>query len=405
MPSTFELNPTFSFTLLGAFVIFAWSRPARSAWLAVFLLAVGLRAACARLMGGFGGYYGAWWISWGAFLGIASLIVLASQTALSRDRLHNSVRHSRRQTFYAGAVFPLCSLLIGYTVPLTTWLRPRTYDAFLLAFDGSLGFQPSFVLGRFLPVGSKLWSLTAIAYYVLPLVVCILYAAHLASERAGERQSVPILALFLSLILVGFLQYGIYPAVGPRPAFGDLYPWNPPSLASIAIQPMTVPDAPRNCMPSLHLAGALAILWNSRFWPPWARLLTVLFLCVTIFSTLALGEHYLVDLVVAVPFTLIFQAAWTVCVPFADSVRRRAMVVGTILTAGWFVLLRYGLRLFLISPAISWGLTFITVAYCLVLENRLAAAARTISSRDAATMGMFGPAAHRTKTLSRESAE
>jgi hypothetical protein len=54
------------------------------------------------------------------------------------------------------------------------------------------------------------------------------------------------------------------------------------------------------------------------------------------------------------------------------------MVVGTILTAGWFVLLRYGLRLFLISPAISWGLILITLAYCLVLENRLSAASRTI---------------------------
>jgi hypothetical protein len=356
-------------------VIFLWSRPARSASLAVFILAVGLRAACVRLMGSFGGYYGARWISWGAFLGIASLMVLAAQIALSRDRLSNSERHSRRQTFYAGAIFPLCNLLIGYTIPLTTWLRPRTYDAFLLAFDGSLGFQPSFVLGRFLPVGSKLWSLTAIAYYVLPLVVCILYASHLASERAGERQPVPILALFLSLILVGFLQYGIYPAVGPRPAFGALYPWNPPSLARIALQPMTVPDAPRNCMPSLHMAGALAIWWNSRFWPHWGRLLTVMFLCVTIFSTLALGEHYFVDLVVAVPFTLILQAAWTVSIPFADSMRRRAVVVGTILTAGWFGILRYGLRLFLIAPAVSWGLIFITVAYCVVLENRLSAAA------------------------------
>jgi len=380
MPSTFVLNPTLSFTLLGTFVIFLWSRPARSAWLAVFILAVGLRAACAKLMGSFGGYYGVSWISWGAFLGIASLMVLAAQTVLSRDRLRNSERRSHRKTFYAGAVFPLCSLLIGYTVPLMIWLRHRTYDAFLLAFDGSLGFQPSFVLGRFLPAGSKLWSLTAIAYYVLPLVVCILYASHLASERAGQRQSVPILALFLSLIFVGFLQYGIYPAVGPRPAFGDLYPWNPPSLARIAIQPMTVPDAPRNCMPSLHMAGALAIWWNSRLWPQWGRVLTFFFLCVTIFSTLALGEHYLVDLVVAVPFTLIFQAAWTVSVPFADSVRRKAVLVGTMVTAGWFGMLRYGLRLFFISPAVSWGLIFITVAYCLVLENRLSAAAQTIST-------------------------
>src|ERR1039458_5681223 len=32
-------------------------------------------------MGGLGAYYGVWWISWGAFLGIASLMVLAAHQA------------------------------------------------------------------------------------------------------------------------------------------------------------------------------------------------------------------------------------------------------------------------------------------------------------------------------------
>ena len=385
MPSTFELNPTFSFTLLGTFVIYMWTRPSRPAWLAVLIVAVGLRFACIRLMGGLGTYYGVWWISWGAFLGIASLMVLATQVARMRarlpaqlpDRSRDPYRRTYRKTFYAGAVFPLCSLLIGYTIPLTTWLRPKTYDALLLAFDGGLGFQPSFVLGRLLPEGSNAWGLTTVVYYALPLAVCILYAAHLASERAGKPQPVPILALFLSLMLVGFTLYGIYPAVGPKHAFGESYPRNPPLLAQIAVQPMTVPDAPRNCMPSLHLAGALAIWWNSRLWSRWGRLLAGLFLWTTIFSTLALGEHYLVDLVVAVPFTLIFQAAWTVSVLFAQPVRRWPLVVGATLTFAWFVALRYGLRLFLISPVISWALILLSVAWCLMLEKQLSTAART----------------------------
>lgn len=373
MPSAFELNPTFSFTLLGTFAIYAWTRPSRAAWLSVLIVAVGLRLACIRLTGGLGTYYGVWWISWGAFLGIASLIVLAIQIARSRPRLSDSERRSRRQTFYAAAVFPICSLLIGYTVPLTMWLRPQTYDAFLLAFDGGLGFQPSFVLGRFLPEGSNFWGLTTVVYYALPLAASILYASHLASVRAGKRQPVLILALFLSLMLVGFALYSLYPAVGPRHAFSQSYPWNPPSLSQIAIQPMNVPDAPRNCMPSLHLAGALAIWWNSRLWPRWGRLLAGLFLGATIFSTLALGEHYLVDLVVALPFTLVFQTAWTISVPLADPVRRTPLAVGTTLTFAWFLSLRYGLRLFLISPVISWTLILVTVGWCLVLENRLSA--------------------------------
>ena len=366
MPSPFELNPTFSFTLLGTFVIYVWTRPSRSAWLAVLIVAVGLRLACGRLMGGVGAYYGVWWISWGAFLGIASLMVLAAQIV----RLRGPERKSYRQTFYAGAVFPLCSLLIGYTVPLTTWLRPRTYDAFLLAFDGSFGFQPSFVLGRFLPWGSNTWGLTTVVYYALPLAVCILYA----SSRTRPWQPVLILELFLSLMLVGFALYGIYPAVGPKHAFGELYPWNERPLAQIAIQPMTVPDAPRNCMPSLHLAAALAIWWNSRLWPRWGRLLTFLFLLATIFSTLALGEHYLADLVVAVPFSLAFQAGWTTSVEFASPARRRPLWWGAGLAVAWMVALRYFFSAFLISPVISWGLILLTVAGCRVLEKNLGAA-------------------------------
>src|SRR5208283_3383923 len=106
-----------------------------------------------------------------------------------------------------------------------------------------------------------------------------------------------------------------------------------------------------------------------------------LFLGATIFSTLALGEHYLVDLVVALPFTLVFQAAWTVSIPFAQSVRRGPLIVGAMLTLAWFLFLRYGLRLFLISPVISWGLILLTVTWCLILERRLSAAARAPAMR------------------------
>jgi PAP2 superfamily len=367
MPTPFEINPTLCFTLLGTFIIYLWTLPARSARLAVLLLAVGLRAACTGLMGGLGAYYGVWWISWGAFLGIASLIVLAVQVVSS----HPSNRRSLVHTFYAGAVFPLCSLLIGYTIPITTWLRPRTYDAFLLVFDGGLGYQLNFALGRFLLHSFTLLGLTTVVYYALPLAACVLYASY----RLRERQPVAILALFLSLMVVGYVQYGFFPAVGPVYAFPQWYPLHPPALAQIAILPITVGSAARNCMPSLHLAAALVVWWNSRIWPWWGRLLAFLFLLATIFSTLALGEHYLADLVVAVPFTLAFQAGWTRSVAFASPARRRPLWLGAGLTVAWMVGLRYFLAVFLISPVISWGLILLTLVGCMVLEKSLSAAA------------------------------
>jgi len=282
MPTPFDLNPTLCFTLLGTFLIYLWTLPARSARLAVLLLALGLRAACIRWMGGLGTYHGVWWISWGAFLGIASLIVLAVQVVGSRPPNRQSLVH----TFYAGVVFPFCSLLIAYSIPITIRLWPKTYDPFLLAFDRGLGFQLNFALGRFLLHSPTLLGLTTVVYYALPLAGCVLYASY----RLRERQPVAVLALFLSLMVVGYVQYGLFPAVGPVYAFPGWYPLHPPALSQIAILPIAVPNAPRNCMPSLHLAAALVVWWNSRIWPRWGRLLAFLFLLATIFSTLALGN-------------------------------------------------------------------------------------------------------------------
>jgi hypothetical protein len=373
MSDTFQLQPTLCFTLLGTFIIYVWTRPSRSAWLAVLIVAVGLRMALIRAMGTLGTYWGVRWISWGAFLGIACLIALFVQILRSHGRSTDGERKVLRQTFYAGAVFPACSMLIAYTVPLTIWLRHRTYDAFLLAFDGSLGVQPSFLFGRLLPPWSNYWGPTTVVYYALPAAVSIVYASHLAADRAGKRRVVSVLPLFLSLMATGAVMYTIYPAIGPALAFAKLFPWNPPALSQITIQPMTVRDFARNCMPSLHLAGALGVWWNSRLWARWGRLLAGLFLCATIFATLALGEHYLIDLVVAVPFMMALQAAWTVSVPLAESRRRRALIVGTLLSALWIALLRYGLPLFFVSPMIPWGLIILTVSWSFVLEIQLSA--------------------------------
>ena len=364
MAAPFEINPTFCFTLVGSFVIYLWTRPPRTAWLAVLIIAWALRATCIRVMGGLGAYYGVQWISWGAFLGIASLLILALQIVLSA----RTEREALRQTFYAAAVFPLCSMLIGYALPLTIRLRPKTLDAFLLVFDGNLGFQPSFSLGRFLASRPTLWDLTTVIYYAMPLGAAFLYGAY----RVRTRQLVAMLALFLTLMAAGWVEYVIFPAVGPGYAFHDWYPFRPPNLAGTAIQLMAIPAGARNCMPSLHLAGALIVWWNSRIWPGWGRLLAFAFLLGTIISTLGLGEHYLADLVAAYPFALMVQAGWTRA---SDSARQRrdALWLGGGLTIVWLLLLRYGLCLFLISPAISWGLIALTVGVCEGAERRLGA--------------------------------
>ena len=215
----FELNPTFAFTLLGTFFIYMWTRPPRWTLIPVLIIAGCTRILCIRMNGGVGDYYGVRWISWGAFLGIGVLIVLAGQVVWS----HGPAKKSYLRTFYSGAVFPMLALVDGYSVPLNIWLRPKTYDAFLLAFDGSLGFQPSFMLGQFLLQNPTARNLTTIMYYALPLTVCMVYA----SDRMQIQKPVAILVLFLTFTILGFAQYSMYPAVGPRYAFAGMYPQAP----------------------------------------------------------------------------------------------------------------------------------------------------------------------------------
>ena len=369
----FELNPTFAFTLLGTFFIYIWTRPPRWTLIPVLIIAVFTRILCIRMNGGLGDYYGVSWISWGAFLGIGVLIVLAGLVMRSRA----PAKKLYLQTFYAGAVFPMLALVDGYSVPLNIWLRPKTYDAFLLAFDGSLGFQPSFILGQFLLHNPTVRNLTTVVYYALPLAVCIAYA----SDRMRIQKPVAILALFLTFTVLGFAQYGVYPAVGPRYAFSEMYPKTSPSLAEITLQPMAIGDSPRNCMPSLHLGAALLVWWNSRFWPRWGRVLAASFALATTFATMALGEHYLADLIVAFPFALLFQAAWTTSVAWSARVRRNSFYFGIVTTILWMLLLRFGVQFFEVSRVIPWTLLVATIVWSVVLERKLAAAALSSKAR------------------------
>jgi hypothetical protein len=58
-----------------------------------------------------------------------------------------------------------------------------------------------------------------------------------------------------------------------------------------------------NAMPSFHMAWALLIFWYGLkcAWP--VRIGGTVFAAFTVLATLGLGEHYLIDLVVAAPLT------------------------------------------------------------------------------------------------------
>ena len=74
-----------------------------------------------------------------------------------------------------------------------------------------------------------------------------------------------------------------------------------------------------------------------------ARLGYGAFLWLTVVAILGLGEHYLIDLVVALPLAL---AALALCAPATNPRRRPAFLAGVILLGAWLYWLTWGASVF-----------------------------------------------------------
>jgi len=91
--------------------------------------------------------------------------------------------------------------------------------------------------------------------------------------------------------------YFLLPVCGPRYVFKAF-----PSDADSQIPHPVFLSYPPNGIPSVHFSTALLIFWFLRRWKM-GRIFGAVFLLLTFLATLGLGEHYLFDLIVAVPYT------------------------------------------------------------------------------------------------------
>jgi hypothetical protein len=125
-------------------------------------------------------------------------------------------------------------------------------------------------------------------------------------------------------------------------------------------------------MPSLHMGWTLLVWWYSRGLSRAERLIAFAFLALTAFATLGTGEHWFVDLVVAFPFALFIDALCAYHVSWKDSRRLLTMLAGLGITLAWFASLRYGAKIFWISPVIPWTLSAATIAFTYIQQAKLA---------------------------------
>lgn len=224
---------------------------------------------------------------------------------------------ARRDSVLLGA--GLGALLIVATKVGDVWLhitvltRPVVLDQYVELADRALG-SPSWVMGGVVD------ALGPVGYGVLHWVYIELPVAAIAVALYQLRGGWPrhhLVRTFLAIGLLGPLFYLLFPVVGPDFAFGaagagaqlgDYWPSVVPTFTD-PVSFVFDGDAPRNCMPSLHTAWALAIFVHTRRGPTWLRWGGTFWLVCTLTATLGFGYHYGVDLVAGVVLCLTIEAA------------------------------------------------------------------------------------------------
>src|SRR6266576_2342687 len=178
--------------------------------------------------------------------------------------------------------------VIGYTVYVAVGFElmghnaARTYDPAFLRADALLRFNPigfADELSRHPLVIDVLLA----AYCALPFVIGLSW---LIEQDLQMRRAVLLAGCFC------FVFYWLFPAVGP-----GHFDWS--------LQ-LPKPRTPDNCMPSMHLTWALLLAINARSMP--LRLALWFYVALMAVATLALREHYLIDLIAALPYALAVQS-------------------------------------------------------------------------------------------------
>jgi hypothetical protein len=243
-----------------------------------------------------------------SLLGCAGLIVYGVRCICAKPEL----RRLLLPGLVASALFSASDYLGPDFLALTGKLHPKTLDLFLLFFDGSLGFQPSFVVGQLFHHAQWLESISMFIYVTLPFSMAVAYSNQLLRNKSF---ALPMMVAFVITGPLGVLFYNTFPATGPIHIFLADFPQHAPKaqdfaqvlLASVPVDLAT----PRNAIPSLHMAWVILAWWWSRglSWIP--KAIVLIYVVFTVLATLGSGEHYLVDLVVALPFAVMLQAAVT----------------------------------------------------------------------------------------------
>jgi hypothetical protein len=375
-------QPFIGYGLGGVFLLFLAARPGLTR--VAFVSGIGMIGVVTTVWGHYEGIPTLLVQAMGP-LGLASLMVM-SGAILWRGRELESAAY---RALLPGAALTFLTLGAQYSLNMASLLHAKTLDLYVYAFDGTFGFQPSFVLGRFLNTNPWLFPAVKVSYEGIVLAMAALYAGFMARR---ENPLWELIELLFAPAMVGYLFFSVFPVCGPHYAFAVDFPnaYLPYGmLHRLALESIPVlPAFPRNAVPSLHLTWALLIWLNTRGLPRWARAAAAALALATVFDTLATGEHYLFDLVVSFPFVLWMQACMVRTVKLSARERWLPAVVGCAMFLGWLVIGRFGFHGMLVGRFVPWTLAAASSGVCLVWAIRLPAMIPEMTARRQGVVGL-----------------
>ena len=291
-------------------------------------------------------------------------------------RAHGAARAYWARRFAIALVVPMMCLV----APFGLWLslqQTTVYDLHILAFEDTLGLRLSSVSMTVAAALPALRSICAFAYFTIALGFVLL---RLVQGERGEEgapgapgRRVDVLGAFVAAGAVGYALYFLVPAVGPTITLAGPLGGTWPAPGTVAAEIFIGEEgAARNAMPSLHTAWSLLLVFNSGALARWPRRGFRAFAGLNIAATMLLGEHWIADLVVAVPFAVAIQALCTPADARTAPARRGAIALGVALVAAWLAALRWLVPgAGAIPGALSWLALAATVVLPLLLERRL----------------------------------
>lgn len=171
-------------------------------------------------------------------------------------------------------------------------LEPLKFDPFVFYADKLIGL-PGFHLAQIVYAHEWLKILVSVSYGLGPMAALGTLAMYLWFAEAEFPRV--LRAILLNLFLAPLI-YLAFPVCGPAFAVASF----PRIPASVPLHAMLINAAP-NGVPSVHTSSALLVMWFLWRWK-WGRVAGVNFLLLTILATLGSGQHYVFDLLCAVPY-------------------------------------------------------------------------------------------------------